>query len=168
MEQSAGKLEILPEDKEKAMEAAARNVDEISFLLASWYRSRDSDSVRQQAQRKSDYTQACDRLRLVVGAAKNLGVDVSLSLPEDSEAVTTRSIRKGAYDSMEVNSRGVLSPGETILLKHETTLTSYIRRINNVYFGDYRRDMEVADIAEALGKGGVLAISPTEPTETAE
>lgn len=158
--------EALP-DKEvaKAVEAMHNGIGEVTFLLKAWHESSDSDSVRRQELRKREYDQACQKLSLVVGASKKVGLEINITLPDNCEPLTTLSISKGAYDFKQVHPSGKLAPGEALHLNSETRLVDYRNKRTLVYFGNRRQYLEVAGIAEVLGNGGALVISSPEIPE---
>ena len=165
MSEVRSSAEIVPEDMVAALEKLQSDVSEASFLLTSWYTSQDSDSVSRQNLRKTEYGQACGRLRAAVGAARQVGNEIRVVVAEDSEPAGTHTMSKNAYDFVEVGSslRGEIEPGGSFALKTEKTLTNYIARVSHVYFGGYSYYLEAADIAEILGKGGRLEVVPIEP-----
>ena len=76
-----------------------------------------------------------------------------------------KSLNKGAYDFISVDDHNrSLQPSESFALKIRSTLRDVSNGSTGVYFGDYRGELEVADIASILTQGGSLEVvdAPTD------
>ncbi len=160
-ERSHGSQESLDE-KSESMLNLQRYVDEASFLINSWYNSRNSDSANRQDMRKTEHRQATLCLSNAIFLAPTNGKDLRVVVPEDEEAVVASVFDKGAYDYIRVRplKRYPINPGESLILKSERMLRYQVDNIPLVYFGDGTRYLEFSDIAEILGKAGKLELSP--------
>src|SRR3989344_5784673 len=143
---------------EKSLSDVASQLDEASYLLNSWATSEQSDSVRHQELRKREYAQACGLLKEVYADVFKTGKQLRLTMPAEGEVVRARSLSRNAYDLYEVGYGGDLEPGQSMILKTHQSLMNTDQRASNVYFGDYRKYLEVADIARILGEGGSLEL----------
>ena len=135
----------------------AADLDEVTFLLRGWAISESSDSVHRQQLRKREYSQACQILEGVYYRSSKAGLFIRLSIPKDSEEIRTKQMDRNAYDLVEVRQLGAIKPGESLLLKDKKETWNV--RVPypgewNVYYGDFRRTLEVADIARTLRDNG--------------
>ncbi|MDP9211766.1 MAG: hypothetical protein M3N59_00630 [bacterium] len=110
--------------------------------------------------RKGNYARACETLEELVGRSRQAGHAMRLTIGE--EPVEDKRISKGPYDFLSVDSGEEIAPGESILLKSVQELLQVQQRTRTVYLGDYRRTLEVADIAQVLGSGGKLELVEAE------
>ncbi len=143
---------------ERTLAEVERDLEEAAFLLKAWASSEQSDSVRRQELRKREYAQACRLLKQVFADTYRSGKVIRLTISEDSQPVRTQTMRRNSYDFYERGRGGDLEPGQPIILKTHKGLMDLEHRATNVYFGDYRRYLEVADIGRALNSGARLEL----------
>lgn len=145
--------------------AQDQDIDKIAFLLRTWAASEKSDSVRRQEQRGLEYSQACDLLDRIVTDIARRNQELLVTLSSESQPVRLKSLNKGAYDFISVDDHNrSLQPSESFALKIRSTLRDVSNGPTGVYFGDYRGELEVADIARILTQGGSLEVvdAPTD------
>ncbi|MBI2592354.1 hypothetical protein HYW36_02645 [Candidatus Saccharibacteria bacterium] len=156
---------------EQELTGITKLLEEASSTLISWATSEQSDSVRRQQLRRQAYSEACKILERIYHQTHKYGLYVRLNIPEEPEGIRTRRLDRNAYGLIEISTGEKLEPGESLLLKHKSETWNV--RVpypgeRNVYYGDFRRTLEVADIARILASGGSLDLIDEAQATSAE
>lgn len=144
------------ESDDQKLEELNSRLEQARDLLTSWVGSEDSDSVARRNLRIREYADACSMLQQIWRDTYGTDISLGLTMPAEGEPFRGHYFSKNAYDFIEKHVGRELEPAETVILKSHEEHTNMLQRATNVYFGDYKRYFEVADIGRILSAGGTL------------
>lgn len=130
-------------------------LDEFKLVLGSWYRDRDSDSVRTQRRREADLNRVARTAETLVYAPQP---SHRLVLTVGSEPVGAHTFTKGAYDFHSKYTYQARPGWGLAISRTEAFIESAAR---HVYLGGHVL-VHITDIARTLSEDGSLQFMPVD------